>query len=161
MIDNYIQLSRNDVLKIGIKDENGNDTGNYIEFDLEDIELPLKIQQVDDEHKKNLNYLKMQYALIDKKENKTGKKILSSKEEEKAKVLKEFFDREIKTLDLILGEGGTLKVLNGRKPYYRMFDDIGEAIDKLGPIFENRMDKIKNDIINKYKLKEEAVMEYE
>lgn len=161
MIDNYIQLTKNDVLKIGIKDENGNDTGNYLEFDLEDIELPLRIQQLGEEHKKNLNYLKMQYALIEKKEDKKGKKILSSREEDKAKALKEFYDREIKCLDLVLGEGGTSKVLNGRKPYFRMFDDIGKALDKLSPIFEKRMDEIKNNIIEKYKIKEEDVMEYE
>lgn len=159
MIDNYIQLAKSSVLKIGIKDENGNDTGNYLEFDLEDIELPLRIQQLEEEHKKNLNYLKLQDTLINKKEDKKGKKLLSSREEEKLKVLKEFFNREIKALDLVLGEGGTEKILNGRKPYYGMFEDITQALEPLTPIFEEKFKQMKQNVIDKYKIKEENIME--
>ena len=122
-MENYIQLEKQDILKVGIKDENGNDTGEHLEFDLQDITFPLRIQRVEDEHKKNLNYLKMQFALIDKKPEKSGKKILTSKEEEKMKVIVEFYDRETKALDLLLGENGTKKLLNGRQPYYEMFND--------------------------------------
>lgn len=159
MIDNYIQLAKRDILKIGIKDAEGNDTGNYIEFDLEDIELPLRIQQLYENHKKNQNYLKLQETLINKKEDKKGKKLLSSREEEKLKVLKEFFDREIKALDLVLGENGTSKILNGRKPYYGMFDDITKALEPLTPIFEEKFKQIKQSVIDKYKIKEENIME--
>lgn len=159
MTDNYIQLKKSNVLKIGIKDEEGNDTGNYLEFDLEDIGLPLRIQQLDEEHKKNLNYLKMQFALIDKKEEKSGKKILTNKEEEKSKVIIEFYNREIKALDLFLGEGGTEKILNGRKPYYEMFEDIMEALEPLEPLFKTNYENIRQSIIKKYKIAENDTME--
>lgn len=159
MMDNYIQLKKNNVIKIGIKDAEGNDTGNYLEFDLEDISLPLRIQQLEEEHKKNLNYLKMQFALIDKKEEKSGKKLFTNKEEEKMKVLIEFYDRESKTMDLVLGEGGTAKMLNGRKPYYEMFNDIMEALEPLEPIFKKGYENVKNKIVEKYKIKDTDVME--
>ena len=159
MTDNYIQLKKSNVLKIGIKDEEGNDTGNYLEFDLEDIGLPLRIQQLDEEHKKNLNYLKMQFALIDKKEEKSGKKILTNKEEEKSKVIIEFYNREIKALELFLGEGGTEKILNGRKPYYEMFEDIMEALEPLEPLFKTNYENIRQNIIKKYKIAENDTME--
>lgn len=159
-MENYIQLKKEDVLKIGIKDENGNDTGEYLEFDLQDMTLPLRVQKLEEEHKKNLNYLKMQEAIIKKKENKSGKKFLSSNEEEMLKVVIEFYNREIKTLDLLLGEGGTNKILNGRKPYFSMFNDIMEALEPIVPLFEKGYKDIKNRIVDKYTDSEEKnVME--
>ena len=39
----YIQLKKDNILKIGIKNAYGKDTGEYLEFDWEDIDLPLRI----------------------------------------------------------------------------------------------------------------------
>lgn len=39
--DNYIQLKENkSILKLWIRDEKGNETGEYLRFNLEDMELP-------------------------------------------------------------------------------------------------------------------------
>lgn len=149
-MENYIQLKREDILKIGIRDENGNDTGEFLEFDLQDMTLPLRLQQLGEEHKKNLNFYKMKSALIEKKEDKVGKKLLSSKEEERFKLNLEFYDREIKTLDLFLGEGGTMKILNGRKPYFSMFNDIVEALEPALPLFKQGFENVREKMINKY-----------
>ena len=35
--ENFIQLKKDSILKIGIKDNEGNDTGEHLEFDMEDI----------------------------------------------------------------------------------------------------------------------------
>ncbi len=150
-METKIKLKKRDVIKVQIEDENGNDTGNYLEFDLQDVSLPLKFQQAIEEHKKNRNYLKMSYMLINKKPNHEGKKLLSSNDEEKWKVLNEFFNREIKILDLVLGEGGTEKILNGRKPYFEMFDDIMEYLEPLGDVIHKGYENITNKMINKYK----------
>ena len=83
--ENFIQLKKNNILKIGIKDSDGNDTGEHLEFDLEDINLPLRLNECDEKHRKNLEFLRNQFIIIDKKEDKKGKKILSWKEEEKLK----------------------------------------------------------------------------
>ena len=143
-------METNNVLKVNIQDENGNDTGNFLEFDLEDIELPLRIQKLEDEHKKNLNYIKMSFVLIDKKQDRSGKKILSSNEEEKLKVIKTFYEKEMSIIDLALGEGATRKLLNGRNPYYDMFDDIKSYLEPLKPYFEEQGDNIIKSFKEKY-----------
>lgn len=149
-METNIKLKKDNVLKVRIQDEDGNDTGNFLEFDLEDISLPLRIQQLQDEHKKNLNYIKMSFALIDKKPNKEGKKILSSNEEEKLKVIKAFYEKEMKILDLALGKGATEKLLNGRNPYYEMFDDIISYLEPLKPYFEEQGNALEKKLIEKY-----------
>ena len=53
-MEEFITLNKSGVLKIGIKDYEGNPTGEYLEFDMEDIELPIIINNSDIEHKKNL-----------------------------------------------------------------------------------------------------------
>ena len=61
-------------------------------------------------------------------------------------------------MDLFLGEGGTKKYLNGRNPYFEMFDDISEAIEpymgKLDLTLNNMTERIKN----KYKVTDSDVL---
>ena len=135
--ENFIQLKKDNILRIGIKDSLGNDTGEHLEFDLEDINLPLRLNECDEKHRKNLEFLRNQFIIIDKKEDKKGKKILSWKEEEKA-------------LDLFLGQGGTRKLLNGRNPYYSMYEDISEILEPIMPKLKLRADDIAKKIKDKY-----------
>ena len=146
----FIQLKKDSILRIGIKDNDGNDTGEHLEFDLEDINLPLRLNDCDEKHRKNLEFLRDQFIIIDKKEDKKGKKILSWKEEEKLKVLQEFYKREMGALDLFLGENGTKKLLNGRKPYYSMYEDINEILTPILPKLKLRADDIAKKIKDKY-----------
>ena len=64
-MENFIQIKKSNILKIGIKDENGVDTGEILEFDIESIELPLKLNQCEMQHRKNLENLKGQFLVID------------------------------------------------------------------------------------------------
>ena len=148
--ENFIQLKKNNILKIGIKDSDGNDTGEHLEFDLEDINLPLKLNECDERHRKNVELLRNQYTIINKKEDKKGKKILSWKEEEKLKALNNFYAEEEKALDLFLGQGGTRKLLNGRNPYYSMYEDISEILEPIMPKLKLRADDIAKKIKDKY-----------
>lgn len=150
-MENFIQLKKSNVLKIGIKDANGVDTGEWLEFDMDDIELPLRLNKCSVEHRKNVDYAKMQFVIIDKKEDKKGKYLLSWKEEEKIKVLNEFFEKEMKVMDTFLGEGGCKKMLNGRKPYYEMFDDIYESLKPIFPLLEKNVKGINDKVREKYK----------
>lgn len=156
--ENFIQLKNDDVLRIGIKDKEGNDTGCFLTFDLEDIELPLRLSECDELHKKNMKYLKEQFLIIDKKEDHKGKKILSWKEEEKLKVLKKVYEDEMKALDLFIGEGKTKMLLDlmGRKPYLSMYDDIGKMIEPILPLIKVNVDSIKEKIASKYAEKEDV-----
>lgn len=148
--ENFIQLKKDNILRIGIKDSLGNDTGEHLEFDLEDINLPLRLNECDEKHRKNLEFLRDQFIIIDKKEDKKGKKILSWKEEEKLKVLQEFYKREMGALDLFLGENGTKKLLNGRNPYYSMYEDINDMLEPILPKLKLRADDIAKKIKDKY-----------
>ena len=159
-MENFIQLKKDNILRFGIKTSDGVDTGEHLEFDLEDIELPLRINQCEAQHRKNLEYLKMQFTIIDKKEDRKGKFVLTWREEEKLKVLQEFYKREMDALDLFLGENGTKKLLNGRKPYVTMYQDINEMLEPIMPKLEIRADNIINKIKGKYgSNKEKDVLE--
>ena len=148
--ESFIQLKKDSILRIGIKDSDGNDTGEHLEFDLEDINLALRLNECDEKHRKNLEFLRNQFIIIDKKEDKKGKKILSWKEEEKLKVLQEFYKKEMEALDLFLGENGTKKLLNGRNPYYSMYEDINEILKPILPKLKLRADDIAKKIKDKY-----------
>ncbi len=158
-----IQLKKRDILKVEIVDENDKPTGEYLEFDVEDVGLPLRYQKAQEEHIKNINYLKTSWLLIDKKPDHSGKKLLSRNEEEKFKKLEEFYQREEEALDLVIGKGGTKKLLNGAEPYYDMFDDITDYLDQISPYmketFKNLEEKMKQKAKNKYSTEEENVIE--
>lgn len=155
-MEDFIQLKKDNILRVGIVDQDGNDTGEHLEFDMESIELPLKLNQCEYEHRKNIEYVQGQFLIIDKKEDKKGKYLLSWKEEEKLKVVKEFYQREMKALDLFLGEGGTKKILNGRDPYYSMYEDINEMLQPILPKLKLRTEDIKKKIVEKYKDNKES-----
>lgn len=158
-----IRLKESNVLKFGIKDANGKDTGNYLEFDLEDIELPLRYQELIEEDKKNRAYLKNQFTIIDRRQDHKGKKLLSANEEEKIKVLNVFYKKQEQIYDMFLGEGGVKKILNGRRLGLSTFDEIDEIIEKyIAPKLKVNADEIKKKIMNKYsKGKEEGLIDEE
>lgn len=158
-MDNFIQLKKDNILRIGIKTADGKETGEHLEFDMEDVELPLRLNECEAQHRKNINDLKMKTLLIDKKEDKKGKKILSWKEEEKIKLFKEFYEKEMESLDLFLGKGGTAKLLNGRKPYYSMYEDISEMLKPILPLLQKSTDDIINKVKEKYANVKEDVLE--
>lgn len=162
MTDNSIQFKRDNVLKLKLENEMGEDTGEYLEFDLEDIELPLRYQQALEEHKKNYNSLKNQLLIISKKEDHTGKKFLSSNQEASLIALSEFYKKEIKIMDLFLGEGKTQMILDKvmrRKPYLTMFNDIMESIEEVSDLFNLGYSSIEEKIKQKYSKVEDNILE--
>lgn len=158
-MEDFIQLKKDNILRIGIKDQEGNNTGEHLEFDLEDIELPFKVNECEKMHSDNVTKLKGKFIVIDKKQDKKGKYLLTANEEEKLKALKEFYKNEEKALDLFLGEGGTKKLLNGRNPYYSMYEDISEMLQPILPKLQLRQEDIIKKIKNKYSQKEDNIIE--
>jgi len=150
--ESFIQLKKDNVIRIGIKDSEGNDTGKYLSFDLEDITLPLRLSDCEEMHRKNIIYLRDTFIIIDKKEDHKGKKILSWKEEEKFKALNLYYKKEMQALDLFIGEGKTQMILDlmGRNPYYSMYDDISEMLNPILPKLKMNADSIKKQIMTKY-----------
>lgn len=151
MTDNFIKLNKNEVLRLGIKTEDGKDTGEFLEFDLDDIELPLKYQDLLERDKKNKEHLKNEMLIIDKRQDVKGKKLLSKNEEDKIRALSEFFKKEVEIYNAFLGERGVQKLLNGRKIGWTSLKDIDEIIEKqITPYLDISMEKITDKIKEKY-----------
>ena len=152
MTDNYIQLKKDNILRLGIKDSEGNDTGNVLEFDLEDATLLLRYQELVEKEKKNRIWLNNQFLIIDKKQDHRGKKLLSSNEQAKLESINEFFKREKEVLDMFLGEGGTDKLLNGRNMGWTSLQEINEIItNQISPYIDKSMENIANKVKEMYK----------
>jgi len=151
MTDNFIKLNKDNILRLGIMTADGKDTGEVLEFDLEDIELPLKYQELLERDKKNKENLRNQMIIIDKRQDVKGKKLLSKNEEDKIKALDNFFKEEIKVYDMFLGDGGVKKLLNGRKIGWTTLQEIDEIIEKqIAPHIDISMDKITQKVKEKY-----------
>lgn len=153
MEEKVIRLNKSNVLRLAIETSEGEPTGNYLEFDLEDIELPLIYQEMLDEDKKNKEWLKDRITIIERKQDVKGKKLMSKNEEDKIKALNEFYKKEVEILDKFLGKGGVEKLLNGRKLGWTILDEIDELISKqVAPHLDLSMDSIKDKIKDRYKM---------
>ena len=151
MTENFIQLNKSDVLRLGIRTEDGKETGEYLEFDLGDIELPLRYQELIEKDKKNKEHLRNQMIIIDKREDVKGKKLLSKNEEDKIRAINEFFLKEIEVYNMFLGPRGIEKLLNGRKFTWTTLQEIDEIIEKqISPHLDVNMKNITEKVKEKY-----------
>jgi hypothetical protein len=151
MTDNVIKLNKDDVLRLEIRTSDDIPTGEYLEFDLEDIELPLRYQELIEKDKKNKEHLKNELTIIEKRQDVKGKKLLSKNEEDKIKALNDFYNKEIEVYNMFLGENGVQKLLCGRKIKWTTFEEIDRIIEEqILPHINISMDKITDKIKNKY-----------
>lgn len=151
MTDNYIQLNKSDILRLKIRTEDGKETGEVLEFDLEDIELPLRYQELIEKDKKNKEQLNNQLRIIDKRQDVKGKKLMSKNMEDKIKAVNDFFYKEIEVYNMFLGENGVQKLLNGRKIGWTTFEEIDEIIDvQIAPYLKKNMSSINDKVREKY-----------
>lgn len=150
--NNIIQLEKDeDILVFNICDEKGNDTGETIEFDLADIELPLKYQEIIEKDKENRRVLKDKLLIIERQQDHKGKKLLSSNQEAEIKAWNEFYKKEIEIFNMFLGERGVEKLLNGRKVTWTSLEKISEIIEKqMLPKLTINAENIKKKIMKKY-----------
>ena len=157
-----IQLKQDNLFKIGIKNAEGKDTGEIITIDLEDIKLPLRCQESEKMIKDNNRWLQAQRIMIEKRPDKKGKKLLSANEEALLKLVNEYYEKQTKAYELVLGEGAIKKILCGREIYITFFSDLEEQMKKLkSKLNQNAVDikeKIKS-ITEKYGQKDSDVME--
>lgn len=151
MTDNFIQLNESNTLKLKIRTDKGEDTGEYLEFDLQDIELPLRYQELLEKDKKNKENLRNQILIIDKRQDVKGKKLLSKNEEDKIRALNEFFKREVEVYNMFLGERGVEKLLNGRKLGWTTLEEIDTIIEtQIVPKVHVTMEDLTKQIKDKY-----------
>lgn len=145
------QVDNDDVLVLEIETKDGISTGEVLEFDLADIELPLKYQELIEKDKKNKENLKNQFIIIEKRQDVKGKKLLSKNEEDKLKAINDFLNKEVEVYNMFLGENGVQKLLNGRKLGWTSLKQIDEIIEKqIVPYLDISMDSVTEKIIEKY-----------
>ena len=157
-----IQLKQDNLFKIGIKNAEGKDTGEIITIDLEDIKLPLRCQESEKMIKDNNKWLQAQRIMIEKRPDKKGKKLLSANEEALLKLVNEYYEKQTKAYELVLGEGAIKKILCGREMYITFFSDLEEQMKKLRPKLNQNVVDIKEkikSITEKYGQKDSDVME--
>ncbi len=153
----YIQLKENTSLKrFGIRTSDGQDTGEYIEIDIEDFDLPFKANECQKKHINNYNQLKNQlYIISQKQDSKDKNEFLSENQKATLEAYKEFYKAEENALDEFLGDGATKKLLGGRKPYITMYDDINEYLEQIAPILKDAQSHLEERIKTKYKVEKE------
>lgn len=138
--------------KEGIKRIQVNDNGDYIEIDLMDIELPIKVMATHNELIRQNNIYKNRCKAVEKqyKDNENLKltNIIQAEKDYSKKC------REV--LDNLLGENACLKIF-GETNRYGMFDDYFE---QLYPILESLVidvEKIKEKLASKYKIDKDVI----
>lgn len=161
--ENVIVLNKNNVLRFYIENEEGK-TGDYLEFDMEDIELPLKYADLLEQDKQNKKWLRDEQLIIDKRQDVQVKgQAISKNTMDKFKALETFFKKEKDIYNIFLGENGVEKLLNGRKLGWTSLDEIDEIIEKqILPHLDLSLKGISNKIKDKYGSaleKEKKVME--
>ena len=67
-----------------------------------------------------------------------------------------FYLKDIKALELFLGEGMVSKLLNGRNPYYSMYDDISEMLEPIMPKLKINAENIVAKVKEKYGNKKDS-----
>lgn len=151
MTDNFIQLEKNNILKLGIKDETGKETGEFLKFDLEDPQILLNLQELVEKDEKLWKNIRNQIIIINKRQDKKGKKLLSYNQEEKIKLITDFFKQEEEIYDLFLGKGGIKKLLNGRSFNFTTLTEIRKIIMvQIKPFVEKTMDIIEEQVKKDY-----------
>lgn len=150
--DNVIQLKKDtNLLRLNIRDDKGNDTGNYLEFNLARIDLFEIYQKLIDKDKLNRENLNRKLLIIDKKQDHQGKKFLTYKQEEQYKAYKDFLNDEIEVYNMFLGENGVQKLLNGRDMTWFTLNEIDDIINQvILPKLEINAKDIKKEIMSKY-----------
>lgn len=153
----YIQLKKRDSIKrFGIRTTDGEDTGEYIEFDMEDLDLPIKANQCQLSHVENYNNLKKELEEANQKSDEKGEhEIISEKEKATIEALKRFYEAEEKALDGFIGKGATKKLLGNGEPYLTMYDDINDYLKQILPTIKDAEKSLESRIKDKYGIEKE------
>lgn len=150
----YITLEKGSVQRFGIKDAQGNDTGEYIEIDPEDIDFSFRANDCQIKHQNNVDELSKRIEEIEATCNKEGE-FPTERDIARREACKTFLEKEEQAIDEFIGEGTTKKLLNGRKPYILMFNDIVEMLSQIAPALKDTSKKLRENVREKYKKNKE------
>lgn len=165
-MNEYINIKKRDIVRIGIKDEDGNvkldKDGHevFIEFDLEDINLIDNYSKAITMCEKAGKTLQSELVIINKKEDVKINDYITRNQKAKMDALKKYYKSIEEAMNLFLGENGFDKIF-GSKRYLTMLDDLSEMLAPIMPLLKVNVDSIQNKIITKYKSHDENVLKDE
>lgn len=152
MKDYTIQLEDKNTITFKIYNSEGKDTGEVLKFNLDDVELPLKIQEIQERIKKSRINLSNQAKLIQSRPDKKGKKLMSANEEALMKLARDFFKEQAEIYNQFLGKDGVKKLLCGNPLGWTTLKKIDTIIEeKIMPELDVSMNNIMNEIKEIYK----------
>lgn len=134
-----LRVEKNNIYRIEV-----NDKGEYIEFDLLDIELPIKLINASEE-------LEKQKAIHEQKVEELKKENLEPKENmlKQYEIDKEFCQIMRNVLDNLFGEGASQKIF-GDTNRITMFNDFFTQLEPHLDKIIIDVEQIKKDLIERY-----------
>lgn len=143
-----IRINKDDVYRIEV-----NDNGEYIEFDLLDIELPMKCLTASKKIKKLSNIYQQKIFFIEKQCKNNQELLITKKHNADIEYCKEMR----KVFDTFLGEGACQKIF-GDMNRIGMFDELFEQLEPHFEKLQINVEKIKDHLIDKYSNKKSDVI---
>lgn len=152
-----------DTKKFWIKTQEGKETGEYIEINLEGIGILDRIDQFYHEYPKNRKWIRDEFLIIRKKQDFTKKgEFMSNNERLEYEAVKKYYNMQKKTFDLFLGKGGVEKLLYGRELEWNTIEEIQKVIvEQIIPQLDVTMKNISDKIVKKYNVNKEDIEEIE
>lgn len=138
--------------KEGIKRIQVNEEGDYIEFDLMDIELPLKVDNTRKELIRQNNIYRNRCKALEKQYKDNQDLLMTNLY--KAEI--DYSNKCREVLDKLLGENACKKIF-GDTNRYGMFDDYFEQLGEIFNKLEIDINAIKEKLINKYKKNKDVI----
>lgn len=138
--------------KKGVKRIQVNEQGDYIELDLMDIELPLKVDNTRKELIRQHNIFRNRCKAIEKQYKDNQDLLLTN--QMKAEV--DYCNKCREVLDKLLGEGACHKIF-GDTNRYNMFNDYFEQLGTTLDGLEVDIKAIKENLMEKYKVDESTI----
>lgn len=148
---NKLRIEKKNIYTIEV-----NDNGDTIEFDLEDIELPLKLNEAFMSVDRITNSLKQKEIAISKKEV-IKKGIMTNVEEERIKAYRDAFKEMRRAMDCFLGKGACQKIFGDRN-YPEMYDDLFEQLQPHLEKMKIKSENIAKKIEEKYSNSDKKVL---
>lgn len=135
-----IKINKEDVYKVEV-----NDNGDYIEFDLLDIELPMRIYNLSKELTKQAEFYNQKVESVEKEYKNDPTMLFITK----SKVDNDFCNKLRSEFDKVLGEGACQKIF-GSTNRIGMFDELFEQLVPVFEHIEEESKKIKDRLVRKY-----------
>lgn len=160
----FIKLEgSNDTKKFWITTKDGEETGEYIEINLEGLGILDRIDKFYHDYPKNRKWIRDELLIIKKKQDFTKKgDLMSNNQRMEYEALKKYYGMQKDTFDLFLGKGGVDKLLYGRELEWDSIEEIQKIIvEQMIPQLNVTMDNITNKIIKQYKVNKEDIEEIE